>query len=198
MLCFLWSCCSFLPSFTAQRGVRFRYYEYYIKYICDGERDSPKANVVLSHQRHNHCLWTRPVKVNWERDISVQLPCEDDNFLHQIPCKTEGLLARGFLNPSEDMSKSSESEATLGYRSFLIRVYAVSARILRYLKRYEQEEYPWRSSSEFSLLLSALEHIRNSLPSSLQFIPENIYISKEKSVLSPLIFLHLAYHQRPF
>ncbi len=130
------------------------------------------------------------LKLIEERDISVQLPCEDDNFLHQIPCKTEGLLARGFLNPSEDMSKSSESEATLGYRSVLIRVYAVSARILRYLKRYEQEEYPWRSSSEFSLLLSALEHLRNSLPSSLQFIPENIYISKEKSVLSPLIFLY--------
>jgi hypothetical protein len=54
---------------------------------------------------------------------------------------------------------------------------------------------PWAPESEFSLLDSDCRAWYDSLPASLQFTPEAMYIRKDTSQLGALCVLHCAHHQ---
>lgn len=65
-----------------------------------------------------------------ERDIQIQLPCNEGNFLLQIPCLTEVLEARQtlpFLPPDPSLRPSDN----MGMMAYYIRLIVLWKRVLR-------------------------------------------------------------------
>lgn len=86
----------------------------------------------------------------------------------------------------------------MSWIDLLIPTYATNNKldgnIISYVKCLDTAKPPWLPSSEFSLLQADLQGWRSSLPSSVEFSPEAIYIRLESSQLGALALLHCTYH----
>ena len=92
--------------------------EYSSDVLCENPSSGPSATVRESRRRLMWSCWTADALVGSgvdsltildERDIKIQLPCNDRNFIHQIPCITETLEAGQVLSfvdslPHKDFS----------------------------------------------------------------------------------------------
>jgi hypothetical protein len=65
----------------------------------------------------------------------------------------------------------------------------------RYIKHLGDAMVPWDPASEFALLDADCRAWYDSLPASLQFTPDAMYIRKETSQLGALCLLHCAHYQ---
>lgn len=65
---------------------------------------------------------------------------------------------------------------------------------LRYVKHLDKAVSPWLPDSEFSIIHSDLVSWRNSLPTSLDFTVDSIYLRLEGAQLGALALLHCTYH----
>lgn len=65
----------------------------------------------------------------------------------------------------------------------------------RYIKHLGDAMVPWDPSSEFAMLDADCRAWYESLPASLQFTPNAIYIRKDSSQLGALCVLHCAHYQ---
>uniref|UniRef100_A0A8H7TKJ6 Zn(2)-C6 fungal-type domain-containing protein n=1 Tax=Bionectria ochroleuca TaxID=29856 RepID=A0A8H7TKJ6_BIOOC len=120
--------------------------------------------------------------------IQIQLPCDDRYFLYKVARVTAKVPICFESTANRDAPISTENQDT---HAFLVRLFLIRDRILRYVHDHADEEDPWRLMGP----LADLEHWKDSLPPELQFNHDVIAIRKEQSMLSALISLHVQYHQ---
>lgn len=130
-----------------------------------------------------------------EKDLKIQLPCKEWNFLYEQPCTTMTLngSALEFLPP--ELVTSADLGAHMGMLAYFVQHTVIRRRVLRYIKHLGTAKLPWFPDSEFALLDSELRKWYESLPTSLEFTTAAIYIRKESSQVNALCLLHCAYHQ---
>ena len=129
-----------------------------------------------------------------DRDLKIQLPCDEQAFVHEWPCITQTLHGSplSFI-PAEQMPlHSSNVTSTTAY---FIQHIEQRKRVVKYIKHLNKAALPWVSGSEFSQLDNELQTWHASLPADLQFTPSAIYIRRESNEGGALALLHCAYHQ---
>ncbi|KAJ5247644.1 hypothetical protein N7468_002627 [Penicillium chermesinum] len=131
-----------------------------------------------------------------EKDMKIQLPCNERNFLQQIPCLTETLEPGNWLKfiPEAEVD-ASNLMSNVGMMAHFIRHTSIRKRVLRYIKHLDEAIVPWEPDSEFAMLDADCRSWYESLPPSLQFTPNAIYIRKDSSQLGALCVLHCAHYQ---
>ncbi|KAH7144225.1 fungal-specific transcription factor domain-containing protein [Dactylonectria estremocensis] len=107
----------------------------------------------------------------FEKDLKIQLPCNNRNFLHQQPSITRTLTG------------------------YLIQQLEIRRRVLWYIKHLDQAKLPWLPDSEFAQLDRELQAWYATLPANLHFTASTIYLRKESSQLGALCLFHCTYHQ---
>ncbi len=120
--------------------------------------------------------------------IQIQLPCDDKYFLYKVARPTARVPICFDAAANRETRISTENQDT---HAFLLRLFLIRERILRYINDHTDEEDPWRLTSS----LADLEHWKESLPPELQFNFDVIVIRREQSMLSALVSLHVQYHQ---
>ncbi|KAF1940089.1 hypothetical protein EJ02DRAFT_407277 [Clathrospora elynae] len=129
-----------------------------------------------------------------EKDLKIQLPCNERQFSLQIPCVTERLEKGELLDfvSAEDIpDKPSDS---LGMAAYYVRVVSIWRRVLRFVKHLDEEQPPWLPGSGFAILIDDIQSWKRSLPSWLDFSADNIYIRRESHQLGALLLIHCMYH----
>lgn len=129
-----------------------------------------------------------------EKHIKVQLPCHDHNFLQQIPSITE-LLEPGQVLRFAPVTSLPEAAQNMGIMAYFIRHVAIRKRVLWYIKHLDLAMLPWLPDSEFAILTADCRVWYESLPASLQFTPDIIYMHKATSRLGALCVLHCSHFE---
>ncbi|KAJ4367741.1 hypothetical protein N0V86_009862 [Didymella sp. IMI 355093] len=125
-----------------------------------------------------------------EKDIKIQLPCNERQFLLQIPVVTERLEEGTTLDfiPAADLPEKPRDN--LGMAAYYVRIVSIWRRVLRFSKHMNEEQPPWEPGSEFSQLIEEVQSWKASLPSWLDFSADNIYIRRESHQLGALFLNH--------
>lgn len=129
-----------------------------------------------------------------DKDLKIQLPCDEQAFLHQRPCITR-LLNRStlsFVSP-ELVSLHFSNETSLP--AYFIQHVEIRKRVLKYIKHLDEASVPWLPDSEFAQLDNELRTWYESLPPHLRFTSDAIYVQKESNHEGALVVLHCAYNQ---
>ncbi|KAI9284766.1 fungal-specific transcription factor domain-containing protein [Umbelopsis sp. AD052] len=129
-----------------------------------------------------------------ESDIKIQLPCSEDNFLFERPCITETVTPGETLKFANIFNQPISPTSNMDYRAYMIRIVYIRNRVLKYVKRFMEDEDPWLPTSEFSRILSDLMAWKLSCPSDLALTPSVIFIRKEQGLLLPLFQIQILYH----
>ncbi|KAL4789849.1 fungal-specific transcription factor domain-containing protein [Aspergillus venezuelensis] len=129
-----------------------------------------------------------------ERDIRIQLPCNERQFLQAAPCITRTLdgPVLGFIPPESIPVDPGEN---LGIMAYFIQHIRIRKQVLRYIKHLDKAISPWLPNSEFAILDKACWDWYDSLPEILQFTTPTIYIRKASSQLGALVLLHCSHYQ---
>ncbi|KAJ5092998.1 hypothetical protein N7456_008859 [Penicillium angulare] len=130
-----------------------------------------------------------------EKDMKIQLPCNERNFIQQIPCLTETLEPGNWLKFIPGELNSDALMPNMGMMAHFIRHISIRKRVLRYIKHLDEAMVPWAPESEFAVLDRDCRAWYENLPASLQFTPNAIYIRKDSSQLGALCVLHCAHYQ---
>ncbi|KAM5341307.1 hypothetical protein ACJ41O_014338 [Fusarium nematophilum] len=130
----------------------------------------------------------------FEKDVKIQLPCSNWNFLHQRPCITRTLNGSPLDFVPQDKIPA-DIDSNMGILAYLIQHLEIRRRVLWYIKHLDQAKSPWLPDSEFAQLDRELQAWYVSLPASLQFTASTIYLRKESSQLGALCLFHCTYHQ---
>lgn len=129
-----------------------------------------------------------------EKDLKIQLPCADWNFLHERPVITRTING----SPLDFVPKDEipvDIDGNMGMIGYFLQHMEIRRRVLWYIKHLDQAKLPWLPDSEFAQLDRELQSWYDSLPPSLEFTAETIYMRKESSQLGALCLFHCAYHQ---
>ncbi|KAL4781739.1 fungal-specific transcription factor domain-containing protein [Aspergillus varians] len=129
-----------------------------------------------------------------ERDIKIQLPCNERRFLQESPCVTRSLdgTVLGFLRPE---IIPVDPDANMGIMAYFVQHIRIRKQVLRYIKHLDTAMSPWLPNSEFAILDKACQDWYNSLPENLQFTTSTVYTRKASSQLGALVLLHCSHHQ---
>ncbi|KAJ5287937.1 hypothetical protein N7478_003623 [Penicillium angulare] len=130
-----------------------------------------------------------------EKDMKIQLPCNERNFIQQIPCLTETLEPGNWLKFIPGELNSDALMPNMGMMAHFIRHISIRKRVLRYIKHLDEAMVPWAPGSEFAALDRDCRAWYENLPASLQFTPNAVYIRKDSSQLGALCLLHCAHYQ---
>ncbi|KAL3433362.1 fungal-specific transcription factor domain-containing protein [Aspergillus tetrazonus] len=129
-----------------------------------------------------------------ERDIKIQLPCNERRFVQETACVTRtldgGVL--GFLQPDTLPVNPDEN---MGIMAYFVQHIHVRKQVLRYIKHLDTAISPWLPNSEFAILDKACWKWYDNLPENLQFTTSTIYARKASSQLGALILLHCSHYQ---
>ncbi|KAL5115332.1 hypothetical protein ACEQ8H_006777 [Pleosporales sp. CAS-2024a] len=172
--------------------------------LCKEEGGSPNEASVRESRRR--LMWACYMIDVWagsgvdhltilnEKDLRIQLPCNERQFLLQIPVVTERLQEGDIIDfiPAEDIPEKPREN--LGMAAYYVRIVSIWRRVLRFVKHLDEEQPPWMSGSGFACLISDIQSWRKSLPSWLDFSPDNIYIRRESHQLGSLLLIHCMYH----
>ncbi|KIW47518.1 uncharacterized protein PV06_00211 [Exophiala oligosperma] len=129
-----------------------------------------------------------------DKDIKIQLPCDEQNFLQERPCITRMLSGSPLPFVPVDLV-SANSTNTISIAAYFIQHIEIRKRVLKYIKHLDQASLPWLPDSEFHLFDDELQTWHSSLPAEIQFTPSVIYLRKESNELGALALLHCAYYQ---
>ncbi|KAL4939330.1 hypothetical protein BDV06DRAFT_231114 [Aspergillus oleicola] len=129
-----------------------------------------------------------------ERDIKIQLPCNERRFLQTAPCITRTLdgSVLGFIRPESIPVNPDEN---MGIMAYFIQHIRIRKQVLRYIKHLDKAISPWLPNSEFAILDKACWEWYDSLPENLQFTTSTIYMRKASSQLGALVLLHCSHYQ---
>ncbi|KAL4912097.1 fungal-specific transcription factor domain-containing protein [Aspergillus aurantiobrunneus] len=129
-----------------------------------------------------------------ERDIKIQLPCNERRFLQEAPCVTRTLdgALLGFLRPE---TIPVDPDENMGIMAYFIQHIRIRKQVLRYIKHLDTAMSPWLPNSEFALLDKACWDWYDSLPDNLQFTTSTIYMRKASSQLGALVLIHCSHYQ---
>ncbi|KAH4059922.1 hypothetical protein HBI80_035590 [Parastagonospora nodorum] len=172
--------------------------------LCKEEGGSPNEASVRESRRR--MMWACYMIDVWagsgvdhltilnEKDLKIQLPCNERQFLLQIPVVTERLQEGDIIDfiPAEDIPEKPKEN--LGMAAYYVRIVSIWRRVLRFVKHLDEEQPPWMSGSGFAYLVSDIQSWRQSLPSWLDFSADNIYIRRESHQLGAFLLIHCMYH----
>lgn len=65
------------------------------------------------------------------RDLQIQLPCDDRNFLFQIPCITEMMEPGKILSFVPEELRPLRAAENLGLMAYFVRITELRKRVLR-------------------------------------------------------------------
>lgn len=129
-----------------------------------------------------------------DKDLKIQLPCDEQSFLHERPCITRMLNGSPLpFIPAQLISQNSINNTSLA--AYFIQHIETRKRVLKYIKHLGEASLPWLPDSEYALFNNELQTWHSSLPAEFQFTSSSIYIHKESNQLGALTLLHCAYHQ---
>lgn len=98
------------------------------------------------------------------RDMSIQLPCERENFVFGEPVCTEDLEGRLRMPPL------SLTVGELGIIGYSIRAANIWGKVAKWACSEElKSELPWKPTSQFQQLITELDQWKKSLPARLQY-----------------------------
>ena len=137
---------------------------------------------------------TRQLQLIHQRDIEIQLPCLEDQFLFGKAVATE-LLEPGAVLGFIDRDIFPTPFQNLGLSAYLVRLISLRLQVLQYVKEYGNDTPPWSPASQFVAIENQLRTWKASLPEEFAYNANIIYIRKEQNLLSTLLFLHALYHQ---
>ncbi|KAL6922498.1 hypothetical protein FSST1_006524 [Fusarium sambucinum] len=177
-----------------------------LEYSPDLFDQSPNALSATARESRRRLMWScyvtdvlcsngvEQLTLIFEKNIKIQLPCNERNFLHERPSITRTLNGSplDFIPPDQ---LPADIDNNMGILAYLIQQLEIRRRVLWYIKHLDIAKSPWLPDSEFANLDRELQTWYSSLPPSLQFTTSNIYIRKESSQLGALCFFHCAYHQ---
>ncbi|KAF4453133.1 hypothetical protein F53441_4130 [Fusarium austroafricanum] len=177
-----------------------------LEYSSDLFDQTPNALSATARESRRRLMWScyvtdvlcsngvEQLTLIFEKDIKIQLPCNERNFLHERPCITR-TLDDSLLDfvPCDNLPVDIDSN--MGILAYLIQQLEIRRRVLWYIKHLDTAKLPWLPDSEFAQLDQELQMWHASLPPSLQFKTSNIYIRKESSQLGALCLFHCTYHQ---
>ncbi|KAH8887769.1 hypothetical protein GQ53DRAFT_749463 [Thozetella sp. PMI_491] len=130
-----------------------------------------------------------------EHAMRIQLPCNERNFVFELPCVVESLEVGSYLPFLSPKTRAEGSSNDLDLIAQFIRLISIRRKVLRYVRIAHTQEPPWFATSEYADLEAKLARWNERLPSSLRFDKAAIYMRKESSQLGGLLFLHFTYHQ---
>lgn len=172
--------------------------------LCKDYADVP--NEVSLRESRRRLMWACYVVDVWagsgvdrltilnERDIKLQLPCNERQFLLQIPNVTESLQPGKVLDfvPTEDIPERPPDN--MGMSAYYVRIVYIWQRVLRYIKHLDEVQPPWAPDGEFALMHEEIKDWKKSHPPWMRFSPDNIYIRRASSQLGALFLVHCMYH----
>ena len=179
-----------------------------LEYSTDLLNDAETAVSVVLRESRRRLMWSCYVTDSHcgsgvdqltlidEKDLKIQLPCRDADFIHERFTATRTLsgLALSFLPPNLSLTEQHLDE-NMGIVAYYIQHISIRRRVLKYIKHLDRAKLPWLIDSEFHFLEAELWNWYENLPSMMKFTPETIYIRKESSQLGALCVLHCAFHQ---
>lgn len=130
----------------------------------------------------------------FERDLKIQLPCNDWAFLHEKPIVTRTLYGQTLPFLTAD-TLPKNLDVNMGMAARFVQQIEIRRRVLRYIKHLDEAQPPWIHSSEFAMFDDELRRWYDSLPPDLGFTSSTIYMRKESNQLGALCVFHCAYHQ---
>lgn len=132
-----------------------------------------------------------------EKDIKIQLPCNEWHFHQRQPCITRTLAGPplSFLPPESIPASEEVLDGNMGMLAYFVQQTALRRRVLRYIKKLDQAKLPWLPDSEFAVLDEELRRWYEGIPQNLRFTPSTIYTRKGSSQLAALCLFHCSYHQ---
>ncbi|KAI5777352.1 hypothetical protein EDC01DRAFT_405805 [Geopyxis carbonaria] len=122
-------------------------------------------------------------------NFSIPLPCQERNYLLQIPCTTES------LRPPSIEAERAVGKDNLGLEAYYIRILYTRGTVLHQIRVRTAIPQPWMNGSRFLALTDDLEFWESDLPMPLRLNSTNIYIRLEQGQISALFNLHLMLHQ---
>ncbi|CZR58866.1 uncharacterized protein PAC_08758 [Phialocephala subalpina] len=128
-----------------------------------------------------------------DKDVKIQLPCTERNFLQQIPAITETMAEGQVLNFIPKTLKSTKA-SNMGIMAQFIRVAGVRKKVLRYLKTIDSSQAPNLPDTEFCQLEAAFGHWSSHLSSTDRLNSSSIYTRKDSGQLGALFLMHFTYH----
>lgn len=152
-----------------------------------------------------------------ESEIKLQLPCNDRNFIQEIPCITEALY-QGYNHVSTpEFARPLCATENMGLVAYFVRLAWLRKKVLKYVQRaisthilllgYSTRLMAYRFvkttdltmptnilAAEFSAVNTMLQQWHSSLPTNLHLNSNTIYIRKETNQLSALFTIHLMYY----
>ncbi|CAI6309392.1 unnamed protein product [Periconia digitata] len=172
--------------------------------LCKGHTGA--SNEVSMRESRRRLMWACYVIDVWagsgvdrltilnEKDITLQLPCNERLFLLQIPNVTECLQPGRILNfvPADEIPEKPLEN--MGMSAYYLRIIHIWQRVLRYIKHLDGVQPPWVLGGEFALMHEEINVWKNSHPPWMDFSPDNIYIRRASSQLGSLFLLHCMYH----
>ncbi|KAE8443607.1 hypothetical protein EG329_001540 [Mollisiaceae sp. DMI_Dod_QoI] len=129
-----------------------------------------------------------------DKDIRIQLPCNERNFLQQIPSITESITEGQFLRFIPNNLKPTDAKPNMGIMAQFIRVSSIRKRTLSYLKTIDTSQSPTLPDPEFSQLETMFREWYELLPSTHRLTPTSIYTRKDSGQLGALFLMHFTYH----
>ncbi|KAI1336578.1 hypothetical protein F5Y15DRAFT_393359 [Xylariaceae sp. FL0016] len=130
-----------------------------------------------------------------EKDIRIQLPCNEQNFTVQMPCIVETLQPGTYLPFVSSEARAIGPIDRLDLQAQFVRLLSVRTKVLRFVKHLDTAQQPWVPGSEFSRLEKSLHFWYDGLTDSLCFTQMAIRKRKASSQLGALLLLHIMYHQ---
>lgn len=129
-----------------------------------------------------------------DKDLKIQLPCDEQSFLHERPRITRMLNGSplSFI-PSDVVAPEASNRISIS--ACFIQHIEIRKRVLKYIKHLDKATMPWLPDSEFALLDRELQMWHSSLPPDFHFTASAIYISKESNQEGALCLLHCAFQQ---
>ena len=147
--------------------------------------------------RFNSSGTDRPMFIR-EETIKIPLPIKEKCFQFDIPAPTESLDGTVFHAVVPNDGQVAEAGQNMGVAAYMIRSIALWGRIITYLYQGGKEtdsEPIWSDESEYARLMSDAEALQSTLPTSLQYSPENIEMHRTESTASQFIFMHISIQQ---
>lgn len=129
-----------------------------------------------------------------EKDIDIQLPCNERDFRCGIPSVTETLKVGHVLQYLSPGIVPATPANNMGIMAYYIRIIGIGKRIVKYSNALKCTQTPWYPRSEFAALDETLTQWRHSLTDCVKYSTETVLACLVTNQLSSLTLMHCTYH----
>ncbi|CZT49226.1 related to nitrate assimilation regulatory protein nirA [Rhynchosporium secalis] len=147
--------------------------------------------------RFNSSGTDRPIFIK-ESSIKVQLPIKEKYFQLDMPGPTKNLQGEVLHPINAGEGQLSDPDENMGVAAYMIRSIALWGHIVNYINLggKDQDKNPmWHPDSMYTRLVKQTEDFESSLPTHLQYTPENLHTHETEALANQFLFLHVSVQQ---